>query len=110
MITEQITNLNNVRVKFQPYIDNSDLVYTYIAPKDKTLYARFLNLVVNFPDASSIYEVLSDETIIEELLEDEFDEKTELEIYVGTDDTSTQIFINGTLKEYIKRETITFEY
>ncbi len=111
MITDKIKHLNSVREKFQPYIDNPNLVYTFVAPLNKDLFERFFRLVSNVPTgSSSIYEVLNNETFVTQLLVDNFDSNTDLEIYTATNDTMTSIFSKGLLKNYILQKKLHFDY
>ncbi|RWZ83846.1 MAG: hypothetical protein EO766_17580 [Hydrotalea sp. AMD] len=108
-MTEEIKRLESIQERFQPYIDNPNLVYTFIAPKDKSLFERFFKMATNLP-GSSLYEVLSDRNQVSELLLNNFPQDTVLEIYTGTNDEVTSIFAKGTLKDYIKQKQISFDY
>lgn len=111
MMVDKIRYLDGIRNKFQQYIDSTNIVYTFIAPKDKSSYERFFRLAANTSTySSSLYEVLSDNNHILEILINNFPEDTDLEIYTATNDTMTPIFAKGSLKDYIIKKGIQFEY
>ena len=105
-------HLLKIKERFQPFIKNQDLLYTYIAPKDKDKYELFFNIAGQEPTCSStMYEVLCNNKVLEKILNDlGFLNNSELEIYIASKDINTPIMINGTLKQYIERENIDFDY
>ena len=97
------------RSKFQGFIKNSKLVYTYIAPKNEKDFGIFLSIVYNLPTTTnSLFEILSNTNKIEQILFEHFSENTELQIYVSSNDTHTSLSFNVTLEEYVKNENLEF--
>ncbi|MCF8336020.1 MAG: hypothetical protein K9H65_05405 [Bacteroidales bacterium] len=89
---------------------NSDYLYTYIAPKDREKYFRFLESIYNSSVSSSLYKMLSDPETVRKLLKSlGYLEDTELEIYVATNDKYSTVWSNCTLQEYIEKENLQFD-
>ena len=97
--------------QFQPYLDDKKLFYTYIAPKDKDKFYKFLAGIYHSSASHSLYMRLSNPQVVKKLLEDlGLLEDTELEIYVATNDKYTVQWKNKTLKEFIEEKELDFQY
>ncbi len=108
-MTKTYNDLLEVKGRFQPYIKNPDLVYTYIAPKDQQIYDRFIGYVGRSP-GMSLYTILVDQGRVLQVLQDlDMLNSSELEIYVASNDSYSSIVINGTLADYIQYEQIEFD-
>ena len=108
---DRLNQLLELKRRFQPYLHDQELMYTYIAPKEKEFYDIFFKIAADQPTwSASMYEVLGNDKLICELLLEHFPPHTLLEIYVASDDSDNGIMINGTLAEYIKSENINFNY
>ena len=111
MKINDLKQLLEIKSRFQPYITNPKLSYTFLAPKDEKQYEIFYMIAAEQPTwTSSMYEVLSDDQLILRLLIENFPLDTEMEIYVSSNDCFSSIRIKCTLQEYIKREKIAFTY
>ena len=85
-------------------------MYTYIAPKDREKYFRFLERIYNSSVSGSLYKVLSNHEMVRKLLKNlGYLEDAELEIYVATNDKYTTVWSNCTLQEYIEKENLRFD-
>ncbi|MFP4620665.1 MAG: hypothetical protein ACLFM7_05100 [Bacteroidales bacterium] len=92
---------------FQSFLKDREYVYTYIAPKDREKYFRFLERIYNSSLSGSLYKMLSNPEAIRKLLKNlGYLEDTELEIYVATNDKYTTVWSNCTLQEYIEKGNI----
>lgn len=94
---------------FQSFLKDTDYVYTYIAPKDREKYFRFLERIYNSSSSSSLYKMLTNPDTVRKLLKNlGYLEDTELEIYVANNDKYTTIWSNCTLQQYIERKNLQF--
>lgn len=108
MLYDNYDKLNEIRFKFQPYVKNPDFTYTFIGPKDKLLFDRFVKLLLETPNFSGIaYFVISNLALGKDILIEHFPDNTELEIYVSSKSYSNFCLV-GTLKEYIVKEGLKF--
>lgn len=103
--------LIEVKNKFQSKIKNPKLEYTFIAPKEEKQFSNFMAIVERQPTISgSFYEILNNPNKVEELLINNFPISIELDIYYRTNDIFSNLIFEGTLREYIKKEGLNFEY
>lgn len=94
---------------FQSFLKNNRYLYTYIAPKDREKYFRFLERIYNSTISSSLYKILTNPDTVRKLLKNlGYLTDTELEIYVATNDKYSTVWSNCTLQEYIDKENIQF--
>ncbi|MFP3860888.1 MAG: hypothetical protein ACLFUW_08710 [Bacteroidales bacterium] len=108
MQLKQFDRLVEKMNEFQPYLDNETL-YTYIAPKDKEKFFRFLASIYHSSATHSLYLRLSNTETVKKILHDlHFPEDTELEIYVASNDTLSTQWYNKSLQEFIKEKSINF--
>lgn len=110
-MTKTYNDLLEVKRRFQPHIKNPDLIYTYIAPKDKEEYDRFFDYASRRPTIGmSLYEILADQGKVQQVLQNlDMLNNSELELYVASNDSYSSIMINSTLVDYIQHERIEFE-
>ena len=75
------------------------------------LYNRFINAINNSPSISgTLFEILNNGTLVRKYLKELFPEEIDLDIYIATDDRYSTFVINGTLRNYLQRERIDFDY
>ncbi len=97
--------------EFRPYLDENKMLFTYIAPKDREKFFKFLGNIYNSSASHSLYLRLSNPEVVRKLLEDSgFTEDTELEIYVSANDQFAAQWMNKSLKQYIEEKGIDFTY
>ena len=95
--------------EFQPFLD--EMHFTYIAPKGKEEYYRFLAGIYNSSATHSLYLRLSDPEVVKQILKNQgLLENVELEIYIATNDQLSTDWINKSLQEYIQEKEIDFQY
>lgn len=108
---KRFNELIQIKEFFDSQYKKHEYLYPYIAPKDQNQFKRFTSHVMNTPALlGSMYEILSKSSSVRSILQENFPEDIELEIYIASDDTYSSLVIQGTLKDYIKREHIDFEY
>jgi hypothetical protein len=100
-------NCLEIAIRFQSKI-RGKITFTYIGPKDPKLYQTYLKYVMGLP-SPSFTDLLANSTISQRNLSFLFGEEVDLDIYIGTHD-STGVFINGTLREYCERYKIDFPF
>lgn len=75
------------------------------------LYNRFINTINNSPSIlGTLFEILNNGTLVRKYLNDLFPKEIDLDIYIATDDRYSNYVINGTLRSYLQRENIDFDY
>jgi len=104
----KIYGLKEIKRKFQPKIDKPELFYTFIAPKDNIEYDKFIEIVSGKP-GWSLSSILRDEIKVDEILETYFGSSDEFELYIMSEDKNTAMIIQGTVRDYIKKEGIDFK-
>ncbi len=96
---------------FQPYLKDQGMLYTYIAPRDREKFFKFLGSIYHSSATHSLYLRLSNPEVVRKMLQDcGFWEDTELEIYVASNDRYAVQWMNKSLKEYIKEKQLDFQY
>jgi len=107
---EDFDQLMQKQQAFQSFLKDTRYLYTYIAPKDREKYFKFLERIYNSTVSSSLYKILTKPDTVRKLLDNlGYLEDTELEIYVATNDKYTTVWSNCTLREYIEKENIRFD-
>lgn len=104
---ENLQNLFNVKLRFQPYIKKPDEIYTFIAPKNKNEYDAFIELVYRMPGLS-LSSTLRNEEKVNKILENYYS-NSELDVYIMSEDNKTPFIVNGSLKDYVRKMNIDFE-
>lgn len=108
---DEIIRLMEIKTRFQSYIKEPRMMYTYIAPKQKQLFDKFFSIAAEQPTlSSSMYEVLSKNELTNAILIKYFSQTTDLEIYIASNDAYSSVMFNGTLREYIESNNIQFDY
>lgn len=96
---------------FKPFLEKDPFFFTYIAPKDKEEFYRFLGFIYNSSASHSLYLTLSKPEVVRKLLKDmRFSDNTELEIYVASNDQYAVQWINKPLDQYIHEQALDFQY
>ncbi|MFO8233872.1 MAG: hypothetical protein R6U04_00510 [Bacteroidales bacterium] len=97
--------------KFQTYLDDNKMLYTYIAPKEREKFFSFLAAIYHSSATHSLYLRLSNPEVVKKILCDlKFPEDTELEIYVASNDNLSTQWYNKTLNEFIEEKGINYQY
>jgi hypothetical protein len=97
--------------EFKPYLGENGFLYTYIAPKEKEKFYKFLGTIYNSSAAHSLYLRLSDPQVVKKMLDDlGFLDNTELEIYISINDQKASQWMCKTLKKYIEEHGLDFNY
>lgn len=110
-MSDQIQYLTEAKNKFQIHLQHSPMLYTFIGPRDLNAFELFYSIAQDQPAlSSSMYEVLSNEVLIQSILRSNFSDTEILDLYISTNDNYSQLIYQGLLSDYIKKQQINFNY
>ena len=97
--------------EFRSKIGPEQFRFTFIAPKEKELYYTFLRNIYNSSISHALHYTLSNPQTVRKLLSDmNLLEEVEMEIYVASNDKYSTTWMNETLREYVAKMNLKFEY
>jgi len=95
------------RYDFQPTIEREKLLYTFIAPRDKKSFNRFISKAGEQP-TFSLYAVLNSNDLVEKILQKYFQLNIELDIYIASKDMVSNPNLVELLEIFILKNNIDF--
>ena len=97
--------------EFRSYFGKDQFLFTYIAPKEKEAFYTFLRNIYNSSISHSLYLTLCNPHTVRKLLADmNLLEDTEMEIYIASNDLYSTRWFNETLRDFIRKKNLKFEY
>jgi len=97
--------------EFRSFFGEDKFLFTYIAPKDQELFYTFLRNIYNSSVSHSLYLTLGNPHTVRKLLADmQMLQDTEMEIYIASNDLYSTRWFNQTLRDFIHKKNLKFEF
>jgi len=106
-IEQKLEHLQKIKIRFQPFIKNPDIFYTFIAPKNQIECDKFIQIAARKP-GFTMSSILKNDQKVRDIIHNYFSDSDDIELYIISDDKRTNSLIFGTVKDYIRKENIEF--